>query len=352
MSQAVKLRLWAGISRHFSFAGNVMAGHQRLVAPATQATCSSAAFVFPPTSPARASSLAATSPAPTPAPSFGTTPATSPESPLPEQQPSSDSTPIVVGVVSAVAGAALIALAVFLRRRRSSKPKIAQSPLAILSSRDDNLEQGGEYPPDARPRSYSEVVAAGHRGRSWPSHQHYSQPHGHTPAEANEVGGGGVILASAPASVADEDAAGGSAEKPMTATNSIALASTADVSTTARDKFAHFRQSRRAADVASVAGRPKPGETSDSRHEAFSAADGQTSAGDIGLGQAVLAAAQELARQCQVPGVSEAAAAVCIMANLVTDSHENERASESRLRHCRAIVMALERAAKVAEKVR
>lgn len=82
-----------------------------------------------------------------------------------------------------------------------------------------------------------------------------------------------------------------------------------------------------------------------------SSADRQNSAGDIGLGNAVLAAAQELARSCQVPGVSKAAAAVCIVANMVTDSCENDRASESRLRQCHTIVMALKRAAKVAEKV-
>ncbi|CAM9581545.1 unnamed protein product, partial [Scytosiphon promiscuus] len=60
--------------------------------------------------------------------------------------------------------------------------------------------------------------------------------------------------------------------------------------------------------------------------------------------------AHELAQHCQIPGISEAAAAVYIMTKLVTDSRESSRASESRLRQCRTIVMALKRAAKVAGK--
>ncbi|CAM9373156.1 unnamed protein product, partial [Scytosiphon promiscuus] len=74
------------------------------------------------------------------------------------------------------------------------------------------------------------------------------------------------------------------------------------------------------------------------------------SSGDLGLGQAVLVAAQELARSCQVPGISEAAGVLCIMANLFIDSRENDKASDTRLRQCRSIVMALKRAGKVVGK--
>lgn len=81
------------------------------------------------------------------------------------------------------------------------------------------------------------------------------------------------------------------------------------------------------------------------------AADRRRPSGDIGLGHAVLAAAQELARNCSVPGISEAATAVCMMVNVVTDSRENDRESESRLRQCHAIVMVLKRAAEVVGKV-
>ncbi|CAM9820486.1 unnamed protein product, partial [Ectocarpus sp. 8 AP-2014] len=74
------------------------------------------------------------------------------------------------------------------------------------------------------------------------------------------------------------------------------------------------------------------------------------SSDDLGLGLAVLGAAQELAHQCQIPGISEAAGMLCIMANLFTDSRENDRASDSRLRQCRSIVMALKRAERVVGK--
>ena len=39
------------------------------------------------------------------------------------------------------------------------------------------------------------------------------------------------------------------------------------------------------------------------------------------------------------------------MANLVTDNRENTRASETRLRQCRTVILALRRATKVAEQV-
>ncbi|CAM9712789.1 unnamed protein product, partial [Ectocarpus sp. 6 AP-2014] len=72
-----------------------------------------------------------------------------------------------------------------------------------------------------------------------------------------------------------------SAEKLPAATTS-----TANLSTAERDEVSQFQQTERVAGAAPVSGEPKP-------EEASSAADGQNSA-DIGLGRAVLAAAQEL----------------------------------------------------------
>ncbi|CAM9446055.1 unnamed protein product, partial [Hapterophycus canaliculatus] len=63
-------------------------------------------------------------------------------------------------------------------------------------------------------------------------------------------------------------------------------------------------------------------------------------------GGAVVAAAQELAQHCQIPGVSEAATVVSILVKLVTDSQDAAR-DDARLKRCRSIVMMLERAAKV-----
>lgn len=143
-------------------------------------------------------------------------------------------------------------------------------------------------------------------------------------------------------------ASAGSVEKLPAATT--ATTSAANLSTAERDELSQFQQRERVAGAAPVSGELKPEEASSGGPGASSAADDQNSA-DIGLGRAVLAAAQELAHYCQIPGVSEAATAVCIMANLVTDGRDNARASESRLRQCSTVVMALKRAAKVADKV-
>lgn len=72
--------------------------------------------------------------------------------------------------------------------------------------------------------------------------------------------------------------------------------------------------------------------------------------GGFGLVDAVLEAAQELANNCQTPGISEAATVVSILVNLVSDSRDSD--SDARLRQCRAIITMLERAAKVVGKVR
>lgn len=71
----------------------------------------------------------------------------------------------------------------------------------------------------------------------------------------------------------------------------------------------------------------------------------------VGLGQAVMVAAQELAHHCQVPGVSEVATLVSLLVNLVSDSCGNISGSDGRLRQCRSIITLLNRADKVAGNV-
>ncbi|CAM9120296.1 unnamed protein product [Ectocarpus sp. 13 AM-2016] len=312
----------------------------------------------------------ATPPAPSPVP-FGITSTTNPVTTPPEQKSASDSMPVVAGVVSAVAGAALVALAVFLNRRRGSDQRVTRPPAVPPAHDDGNAEQGREEPPDLRPPPYSVAVAVG-SGDKPPSHQDNVSLRRQTPAGANAVDGDGLAPPSAPSSLngqvrpsaehaenpaegcfarlASEDAAGCSAEKLPAATNaSTTTTSTGNLSTAERGELSQFHQRGRVADAAPVSGGPKPGKASGGGPGAFSAADHHNSA-DIGLGRAVLAAAQELARHCQIPGVSEAATAVCMMANLVKDSRENAKASESRLRQCSTIIVALKRAAKVADK--
>lgn len=76
----------------------------------------------------------------------------------------------------------------------------------------------------------------------------------------------------------------------------------------------------------------------------------RTSSG-VGYGQAALAAAEELAHSCQIPGVSEAATMVSILIRLVTDSRDCTTRGSAGLKRCRSIVMMLERAATVLGKV-
>ncbi|CBJ25851.1 protein kinase [Ectocarpus siliculosus] len=73
----------------------------------------------------------------------------------------------------------------------------------------------------------------------------------------------------------------------------------------------------------------------------------RTSDGGVGYGQAVMAAAQELAQHCQIPGVSEAATAVSILVRLVSDSRDYAVRGDAGVKRCRSIVMMLELAAKV-----
>lgn len=73
----------------------------------------------------------------------------------------------------------------------------------------------------------------------------------------------------------------------------------------------------------------------------------RTSDGGVGYGQAVMAAAQELAQHCQIPGVSEAVTAVSILVRLVSGNRDYAVRSDAGVKRCWSIVMVLERAAKV-----
>lgn len=72
----------------------------------------------------------------------------------------------------------------------------------------------------------------------------------------------------------------------------------------------------------------------------------------IGVGNAVVAAAQELARMTQVPGVAEAAGLVIVLMNLVTDSSNITGTVIHMVKRCRSVMVLLRRAASVLEEVR
>ena len=86
------------------------------------------------------------------------------------------------------------------------------------------------------------------------------------------------------------------------------------------------------------------------KSQASSTASRRGSGDGIGLGEAVMDAAMELAKSSQIPGVSEAATALSILAKMVSNSRDTE--SDARLRRCRWIVRMLGQASEVAEKVR
>lgn len=77
-----------------------------------------------------------------------------------------------------------------------------------------------------------------------------------------------------------------------------------------------------------------------------------TSSGGSGLASAMLEVATELAHNCSVPGVSEAATLMSVLVKLVSDSRENATGMEKSLKRCRSIFKLLEDAAMLFGKVR
>ena len=353
---------------------------------------------FPPTSPALNPGVPIHTPSNPPTPSRNKPGPSTP-----------DSTPMVAGIVSGVAGAALIAVAVLGKRRRDTKqraiqqqqlyPAVQQYPAAqqypVLpppaddddddDDDDDNLEKGAGHA--VQLPSYAAALASGGGGgggdKSSPppyipeadgGEAVFRPPPQPTGALAGGAAQPGTDHSCESTAAKDGDAAGllllagggtttaaadgsSAGRSTTTDTTSTATNSTANVSTVERAELAEFhRQQVGAAADGRVAGEARPEQAPGAAGggvgpSSAEAVDRPNSSGDIGLGQAVLAAAQELARSCQVPGISEAAGVLCIMANLFTDSRENDKASESRLRQCRSIVLALKRAEKVVGKV-
>lgn len=263
---------------------------------------------------------------------------------------------IVSATITSIIAVTLVLL--IHRRLRQSAPTRdtgAQLRNAIFRADGDDLGIGGGLRGGDRSPASSAVVAGADGDNKPPFHQRASSLH--TPAEADPVYREGIITLSTPTSadwqsqaggehdkgasagdrhtrLADDDAVVGPAEMSLTATTSIAAAPTAA-------ELAKLHQTGRgqvAAEAAPVVGGPTPDEA-------------PTLPDNIGLGDAVLTAAQELASHCPFPGVGEAARAVIIIANLVKDSCENERVNGSRLVQSHAIVSVLERAVRVVEKV-
>lgn len=278
-------------------------------------------------------------------------------------------------IVGTLAGAAALAvMGVFLWRRRTTKKKNDGPPPVPHLTVGDNLEHGGDHGQD-RGVSFpsSTMFIGGNRTDGLPSQRSSSHtyamnrherdtpppPYQHT----EEVAAGTEIddckranmLPTAPQdigavqrstkqtthpdggrAIAGGGAKNGKAAEPLLST--AATNSTANLSTHERGEVAAMAFNPGDDPVASDSGAPS---TASSR---------RTSSG-VGYSQAVVAAAQELAQHCQIPGVSEAATVVSILVRLVSDHQDDLGRGDAKVKRCRSIVMMLERAAKVLGKV-
>lgn len=207
---------------------------------------------------------------------------------------------MIAGAVSAVGGLVLIALGVWLvRRRRTAKNNDDPQPPAPAAS-------GGDA---------AGVVVPIHTSTE------------RTTLSSQQRGRGileGVF--------ADEHPKGDS----LTVTSS-----TTSTSTVERAELDQSHQAKRMTIAAPV------GDSGRSR--GLSASGRRESRNGMRLGEALVDAASDLAGHCSIPGVGEVAKAVSILVQLMMDSR-NIR-SDAALRQCRSILMVLEQAKMVAEKV-
>lgn len=231
-------------------------------------------------------------------------------------------------MVSSVGGVILVALGVWLTRRRIAErkdgkphcPPSASSGFEHDASGDVDESGGGGIWSHLTSRAAAAVVVP---VRTSP---------GRT-AKSRKAGAGPL--------------ASGDVEERSSGASSTASSSTADIWTVERAVFDQTLRGRSAASDAYVADDSAPGD--DGMSGASSPETRRGSRDGVGLGQAAMEGAQELAHHCQIPGISEAATLLSVLVKLVSDSRDS--GSDTRLRQCRSIVMVLERAAEVAGKV-
>lgn len=292
--------------------------------------------------------------------------------PILPQKGAPDTAPIIAGVISACAGAVLIALGVYLWRRRAKRKKNSgsQSPPAESfelekdAGREQTVEAGGvvvddgeQCPPHqdktsrvAPPSSFQHAMAAMEADVADHDRTH-SRSRATAPSQTTtspELGMFYGIDATAGAAPGSGAGKGYASERPSAGTSDIAEA---EMSAAERAELGQFCHRQQLANGAPVLDESTKGD-SPGQNGAASTSGQREPGGSIGLGEAVLKAAENLAYSCQIPGVSEAAAMVATLVNLVADSRGVTSGTEADLRQCRTIVMMLERASKVASQVR
>lgn len=104
-------------------------------------------------------------------------------------------------------------------------------------------------------------------------------------------------------------------------------------------------------------GPPKPGEAVNVMPESGESGTSPTDHGrqpvcGLGVAQAVIGAAQELARMTQFPGVADLAGLVIILIGMLTDKSDIIGGADNMIKRCRSLMFLLQRAANVLEEVR
>ena len=296
-----------------------------------------------------------------------------------------------MGVASAVGGAALIVLGLYLLKRRIADKNDTTHqvhPAVVADGGGDGPPTRPQNPsPSPPPHMHAGAAAAdgSKGGRNYvippfpAAFVGAVQPRAGTTTHAGnggdggcgvalvkgdaeptthtgEYGGGGTAIADGDAEptthagdggreirLAEGDLEDGSAEPVVTDTTS-----TVNISTGERDQIAPAYGGSSVVGAALVTDEPKPF-LDEIGVSLPSHGRGLTSG--LGLGQVVGDAARELARNCQIPGVVEVATAVSILVDLVTDYRGTKNGTEASLRRCRSIIIMLQRAAKVLGKV-
>lgn len=316
--------------------------------PSSALTLSPVHTLAPPAAPPSTSALS---------PAFTQTPSPAVVQATPSGSTStSNSTTIVVGVASAVAAAALIAIGLCFKKRDMAKKKNKsgrRTPLPVVVVNGDNEPQSPQHHPSPPSAMYPHTVvaAAGDDTTSGRGRGVVSPPRAalaeevpgntertpHAVNDGRDDGGGGVAPTKQDADY--------SAEKPSFADTT----STMNSSTGGPDEI--FQADREAGVPAALFVFDEP-KASLGGSDAFSSTGRRGSSGGLGPGHAVAEAARDLALNCHIPGVAEVAAAVSILANLVTDNRDNaNKCTAASLKRCRSIVMLLQRAARVLGKV-
>lgn len=262
----------------------------------------------------------------------------------------SSPTPLVAGAVAAVAAAIFIALAVWYKRRQRAK-SMKTGSVVPPTSNDDNLEHGREGDNQQGAKQHAPAVV--HGGNNQP-------PNMRKPIEV-VTGVEGMAVASEAAPEGSASRSTEQAAKIRMNTRGVAFPCvveedfSADQSLTALNYTTTLPGER--ADATGVSRKGTPHFADD---HILASGKGETSRTDsrraslvtsVGVGQAAMVAAQDLAHHCQVPGVSEVATLVSLLVNLVTDSRDSNSESDGRLRQCHLIIVLLNRADKVAGNV-